>query len=212
MLSFGPGIHTLDERRFRGEDRSGIPKDVTIIGAGRDSTLLQMGDISSRTTVDRLTFRNITLDAQNDGLFDLRLGSLSLHLESVRIVRFDAGHGGCSIFSVRGGSVLRARDSQIVGGYGRAPGRGGLFRGTPFLARFTNCHLELVELRLERLGRDSKAVFQNCSFVRPEGDADPVLVQNPSVAFYGCRSRMLETRNRHGLQRDLSELFYGFGR
>jgi len=77
--------------------------------------------------------------------------ALVLDLESVRIIGFDAGHGGCNIFDARKGNVIQARDSDFIGGYGKAPGLGYLFSsGQSILARFTNCHLELLGIEFKK--------------------------------------------------------------
>ncbi len=162
VIRFGPGVHHLDERAFRGADGDSLPADITVIGAGMDATLLALGDISIDSVVERLAFRNMTLDCENNGLFDLRNESMLLDLERVRIVRFDAGHGGCKIFGVTRGSVLRARDCQIVGGYGRSPGNGDIFRRGPVIARFENCHFELVD-DWPRL-KNSRIHYKGCTF------------------------------------------------
>jgi hypothetical protein len=209
-IVFGPGIHALDERRLRGEDQSTLPSDITVSGAGMNSTLLSIGDISIRQNVTRLAFRDLTLDAQNDGLFDMRSGSLVLDLQRVRIVRFDAGHGGCNIFSSRG-AMIRATDSEIVGGYGSYPGGGYLTRGSPILARFSNCHFEFLDLSLDYIGK-GRVIFDRCSFSLL--NRDPRQRHDSRVTLLGCTFGELLDPNtpRSELQKQLSDLFWGFGR
>ena len=113
MLSFPAGIHRLDERRLRGPRGEPFPTDVTIEGAGMDATLLRLSDISIPSDVERLTIRDLTLDCENDGLFDLRSGDASLDIAGVRIVRFDASHGGCRIFTGDRGTVLVMRRRRL---------------------------------------------------------------------------------------------------
>jgi hypothetical protein len=204
VVTFGPGVHTLDERSFRGADRQNVPKDITVIGAGKNSTLLRMGDIGSRADIQRLTFRNLTIDADNDGLFDQRGGSLSLHLESARVVRFDAGHGGCYIFSTRGGCAVTAVDTEFTGGYGRSPGNGSFLRGEPFLGHFKNCTFELVEFRHLKGLRSGQVRFDGCHFTVQE--EDPSTWQNPVVTTAGCSYEEIP-RSAEGLQKDLADLF-----
>ncbi|MHC4941864.1 MAG: hypothetical protein ACYTG7_02480 [Planctomycetota bacterium] len=205
-LVFGYGIYTLDERRLRGEDREHFPVDVTVKGAGMDSTLLHLGDISIRGDAKRLAFRDLTLDCENTGLFDMRTGSLVLDLERVRLVRFDAGHGGCCIFSARG-CLVRMTDSEIVGGYGGSPGNGRLFRSNPVIMRFTSCRFELVELGLNRVESSSRISFQNCRFSLL--DSNPLLEEHPSVDFTGCTFESIRdsSMTRDKLRKDLSKIF-----
>ena len=147
-----------------------------------DATLLQLGDIGIRGDVQRLAFRDLTLDAGNDGLFDMRSGALVLDLERVRIVRFDAAHGGCHVFDARG-VLIRARDSKIIGGYGRHPGHGDLFRSGPILARFSRCRFELLDMSLSRVGSRGRVLFQDCSFHLLE--ENPMLAATENVQFAG---------------------------
>lgn len=204
-IRFGAGVFDLDERRLRGEDRSTIPSDVTIVGAGMDSTLLRVGDISIREHVERLRFRDLTIDAENDGMFDLRTGAAVLDLERVRLVRFDAAHGGCYAFSVREGVALRARNCEIIGGYGRSPGNGNLFRSPATIARFEDCRFELIRMRLPY---DGEVLFQGCSF-RLMG-SDPRAKANESTRFVNCSfaDPLEQPRDDASLAKDLGDLFW----
>lgn len=204
-IRFGAGVFDLDERRLRGEDRSTIPSDVTIVGAGMDSTLLRVGNISIREHVERLRFRDLTIDAENDGMFDLRTGAAVLDLERVRLVRFDAAHGGCYAFSVREGVALRARNCEIIGGYGRSPGNGNLFRSPATIARFEDCRFELIRMRLPY---DGEVLFQGCSF-RLLG-SDPRAKANESTRFVNCSfaEPLEQARDDAGLAKDLGDLFW----
>ncbi len=207
-ITFGAGIYKLDERRLRGEDGRTFPVDVTISGAGIDATLLRLGDISIRGDMERFALRNLTIDAENDGLFDLRSGSLLVDLLNVRIVCFDAGHGGCSIFGVRKGSMIKATNCQIIGGYGRAPGNGRLFSGSPVIADFVNCRLELLDLTLKDVSLTGRVLFQNCVFALMK--KDPQEDHPSSVRFAGCLVESLLDRTDPDLdlQKDLGDLFW----
>ncbi len=162
-LRFGAGIFTLKQNRLRGKDGEDLPTDITLIGAGMNATLLRIGDISIRGNAERLTFRNLTLDCENDGLFDMRRGGLVCEMENVRVVRFDAGHGGCTVFSSRGGTLVRARNCQFTGGYGRNPGAWGAFLWNhgQLTGRFENCQFEGVWL--EQVSKGT-LVYENCRF------------------------------------------------
>ena len=205
VLTFGPGVYQLGESRLRGRGpKNGIPKDVTIIGAGRDGTLLQIGDIGSREDIERITFKNISLDAQNNGLFDQRKGSLSIHLEAVRIVRFDAGHGGCTIFDSRGGTAVTAVNTEFMGGYGRQPGAGEFLDGEPFLGSFKNCVIELAQLGGLNSLHQGQVHFDGCRF-RLKGP-DPRNWTNSRVTFAGCSYEPIPS-DASDLQKDLKNLF-----
>ena len=182
----------------------GIPKDVTILGAGRDTTLLQMGDIGSYEDIERITFRNISLDTQNDGLFDQRRGSLSIHLEAVRIVRFDAGHGGCQIFRTRGGTAVTAVDTEFMGGYGRNPGMARFLDGEPFLGSFKNCVIELVNMGNLRSLDEGQVHFEGCHFHLEE--PDPRNWSNSRVSLAGCTYEVIPS-DASDLKKNLQDLF-----
>lgn len=190
-IVFGPGVHSLNERRLRGPDGSTLPADITVSGAGMDVTLLRINDISVRGVVERLAFRDLTIDAEGDGLFDLRYAQALLALERVRIVNFDAGHGGCYLFDVREGTMLLASQCEFVGGYGKSPGRGHLFRSDPVVARFEDCSFSYFDVnppsgerisfsncRFELLNRNpipnapAGVVYKNCTFTRPLGEVE----------------------------------------
>jgi hypothetical protein len=205
-LVFGYGVHALDERRLRGEDGLTAPSDITIKGAGMDATLLQLGDISIRGNVERLAISDLTLDCGDDGLFDLRSGSLLLDLNKVRIVRFDAAHGGCTIFDSEG-LLVRAHNCKFVGGYGRSPGHGRLLRSGPPLARFIGCHFELIDLNLKRAGIKGRIAFEYCTFNLLY--ENPLEQEYPIAEFISCDfDTLLDRRTpREELQKDLTDLF-----
>ncbi|MFT4541306.1 MAG: hypothetical protein ACI841_003953 [Planctomycetota bacterium] len=204
-IRFGPGVHAMKESRLRGPDGNSLPSDIRIVGAGMGLTLLRIGDISIHGDVERLSFRDLTLDSENDGLFDMRRGGLTLDLERVRVVRFDAGHGGCYVFSVRGGAVIRALECEFVGGYGRSPGSGYLYRSNTILAEFDNCLFDTLEFGTLS---DSRVTYRGCTF---EG-----MRTNPSdnsasgVSFIECRfgERRDPAATRESLTLDLADLFW----
>jgi len=209
IIEFGPGIHKLDECKLRGPDKRGLPSDVTIRGMGMDATLLRIGDIGINGDVNRLAFRNLTLDAENEGLFYLRAGSLVLDLENVRIVRFDAGHGGCTILDAKNGNVIKAINCEIIGGYGRSPGKGNLFdRGDSVLAHFTNCRIELLKLGLRPSSQDGHILFQNCTFSLLR--TNPLEKPMANIEFTGCKFETLWDFQmpREKLRKDLGDLFW----
>lgn len=207
-ITFGPGLHVLDQRQLRGEDDLTFPSDVTISGAGINATLLRLGNFSASGNVERFTFRDLTIDANDNGLFDLRSGCLVLDLGNVRIVRFDAGHGGCDIFGVREGSLIQAVNCEIIGGYGQSPGSGYLFEGSPVIGSFTDCRLELLDLTFREVSPAGRLLFQNCIFALLE--EDPLENNAPGVFFSGClvESLLEPGTPKSDLRKDLGDLFW----
>jgi hypothetical protein len=205
-IRFGAGVFELSERRLRGADRRSLPADVTIVGAGMDATLLRIGDISIDGDAIRLRFRDLTIDAENDGMFDMRSGAAVLDLERVRVVRFDAGHGGCYIFSVREGAVIRARQCRFEGGYGRSPGNGNLLRSPTVIARFEDCRFELIRgLSLDQAGHIE---FRGCSFERL--DRNPIDHAGETTSFVNCTfsDPLQVSYGDPSLAKDLGDLFW----
>lgn len=206
-LYFGPGRHQLEERRLRGPDQEAFPTDVTILGAGKTSTLLIISDISIRGHVERLTIRGLTLFTEHDGLFDLRSGSAILEFDDVRVIGFDAAHGGATIFSTDG-LMIRAMNSDFLGGYGRSPGRGDLFRHGPLVGRFSQCRFELIErLGFSNVGR-GKLVFAGCSFGLMADDLLNWRARS-NIVFSGCSFEPPLSRgvDRDTLQKSVDDLF-----
>ncbi len=208
VISFPPGIHSLDERRLRGPSGEAFPSDVTIEGAGMNSTLLRLSDISIRSDVERLTLRDMTIDCDNDGLFDLRSGNASLDVARVRLVRFDAGHGGCQLFTGDDGVVLAMRDSEILGGFGKNPGHGQLVStaGSPTYAlRFTNVLFDLVDPEFHSV---DEGLFVGCRF---ENMTPNRMAGSEDMQFMNCSFGELLSNNydEDALQRSLNELFPG---
>lgn len=157
-LQFPPGVFRI--RRLMRE-KTPFPRDVTIQGAGMDTTLLLFGDLSTRKRLVNFTLRDCTVFL-GSYLFDLRRENASLQLERVRLVGFDTGAGGSYLFSTRGIAV-QARDSRFEGGYGRSPQHSRFFRysGADQLFRFQNCTFARMELDLTR-AKDATIVFDHC--------------------------------------------------
>jgi hypothetical protein len=203
VISFPAGIHALNERRLRGPPGEPFPTDVTIEGAGMESTLLRLSDISIRSDVERLSLRDMTIDCLNDGLFDLRSGNAALDISRVRIVRFRG-----ALFDGDDGTVLVMRNSEILGGYGKRPDSGSLVgsAGSPVNAmRFENVRFELIDMEFHSM---KHGLFLGCSFDRmTEHD----MSGEQLVEFRGCAfGEILPSGfDRSTLQRSLNELFPG---
>ncbi len=207
-IEFGAGVFELDSRILTRQDP--FPSDITIQGAGIDSTLLRLTqDLGMRSNVERLRLQNLTIDGRNDGIFDLRMGSLVLEMEGVRVVGFDAGHGGSYVFAVSGGTILQATSCEFLGGYTETPGQGHLFRPTSqagFLASFRSCRFELHSLELQRITRqNARILFEQCSFELMQDDlSKPV----DGVELRDCRvGERYDYQKMSEYQRDLADLF-----
>ncbi len=183
-IVFGPGHHSLSTSDLRRKAPRPFPADVTIQGAGMDATLVVIDEISLRSEVERLRFRDLTFDTGNDYAFDLRQGGALLDFERVRVVRFDMGAGGSLAFSVQSGMMLRARDCEFLGGYGSSPGSGRLFRGAALISRFERCRFDLIDLELEEV-KGGEVLFLHCTFDRLR--VDPTRSASPRIRFVGCR-------------------------
>ena len=186
-IIFPAGAYTLDEQKLTMKlagAKKKFPKGVAFVGSGKDKTTLKITDAGfTRFDVDRLSFRDMTIDCDNDGLFDKRQGSLTLRLSNVRLVRFDAGHGGCRLFSINDGLIVHATDSEFVGGHGRSPGNGDIFDSTDvFLGYFERCAFSGIKNDLFRAirGRNSVLWMDECKF-----DHEPRA--NSSVELKGCK-------------------------
>ncbi|MEW6071768.1 MAG: hypothetical protein AB1726_04110 [Planctomycetota bacterium] len=183
-LVFGPGAHRVDFQRLL--DRQGpFPRDVTVAGAGRSTTLLlSLSDLSVRSPLRNLTFRDCTIFTNGDAMFDLRRDGAVLRFERVHLIGFDGGQGGSSLFALQGCALLLT-DCIIEGGYGGFPGHCQLFdvRTDAHLARFERCDLIRILIGPARLRPGATVLFTGCRLVdlldRPEAFASP----RPGLSF-----------------------------
>lgn len=217
-LTLPAGVFRLD--RLQEAFRS-FPRDVTIAGAGRDATLLVLGTLSTGETVRNLGFRDLTVHTDNNYLFDLRSKPAAVHMERVRLIGFDMGAGSSCAFGTRG-LALFARDSIFEGGYGRSPQHGKIFdvRTDALMARFENCHFDLVALDLWRLRPAATVVFSNCRMTRlldwqGLGNVLESISERPGLAAIGSTFEGFERRGPEGEMKpvpskDLDQLFPGW--
>jgi hypothetical protein len=206
-ILFGPGLHVLDPRRLRPTQEHGFPSDVTIRGLGMDRTLLRLsGELDLYGRIHRLAFRDLTIDTGDNYLFDHRRGAATLRLERVRIVGFDMGAGGSLAFGIQNGALLFATQCEFLGGYGRYPGSGCLWRGSDFIARFEGCRFALVSLELAHL-RNGRVLFRSCTF--DEMRSDPQAAAPQRARFEGCTTgALLDRAQQIPLpQKRLSDIF-----
>lgn len=176
-IVFPAGTYSFNERQLmRILDTAGkkFPVGITFVGDGKDTTTLKLNSAGfTRKNIGRLGFRDMTIDCDNDGLFDKRQGCLTLMLSNVRLVRFDAGHGGCRLFAVNDGLIVYAKDTEFIGGFGRSPGHGSIFSSSKvFMGHFERCSFFGIEYGLFRMMRDRSSLLwmDECSFDRKPMD------------------------------------------
>lgn len=185
-LRFPAGAHVWNTRAL--QHVKPFPRDLLVLGAGMDHTLVRIQEIATNDDVHSLTFRNLTIDCGNDYFTDLRRGPVTIRLDRCRIVRFDCGHGGSVLLAARI-AALHATDCVFETGYGQHPHRAALSRVGRFLiARFERCTFRgLFSYSLFDDRNTSTEVFADCVF---EGIADKHRAQfaspPPGVRLEGC--------------------------
>lgn len=161
-VTLPPGVFRMDD--FMGDQ---FPRDVTLVGAGMNTTLVYIEELASRGPVVNLGFKDLTLHTDNDYLFDLRLEPASVRMDHVRVIGFDKGAGSSCAFGTQELALL-ARDSVFEGGYGQHPEDGRLLdiRTPGLLARFERCRFDLIELPFHWVRSGAQMVFDNCQITR----------------------------------------------
>jgi len=141
-ITFPAGLCSWSVRRLGRSRDNSFPKDLLVVGAGMDATILRLDEFSSNDAIENLTFRDLTIDCGDDYMFDLRGDvPVSLRLERCRVFGFDMGGGGSVMLSADTAAFF-ASDSRFEAGYSRAGDRGfgNLFRvRSGLLARMERC-------------------------------------------------------------------------
>jgi|GEM_PF-2825687 len=189
-----------------------MPRDVTLVGAGKDATLLLFDDLSCRGRLANFGIENCTVLVQ-DALFDLRGEAGVIRLEHVRILGHDRSAGGTHLMSAPSAAFL-AKDCEFLGGYGGRPGSSSIFdvrRG--LVARFDRCRFVELELGLGSLDGKATVVFSRCDFVDSLEDVRAQAAKKPGVQLEGCSIRLYDKGAPDAWpppRRDLNELFPGW--
>jgi hypothetical protein len=179
-LSFPAGAHVFKSSALDHVDR--FPKDLLILGAGMDATLVRLDEIGTRKEIFSLTFRDLTIDCGNDYLTDLRRDEpVTIRLERCRVVRFDMGAGGSVMLAARVAAFF-ATDCRFEAGYGRYPGSGNLFRTSSGLVRLEHCVIRGPFRSV--FDRAATYVFDRCEF---HGTPDYAKSPPDHVRFLECR-------------------------
>ncbi|MHC4549869.1 MAG: hypothetical protein ACYTEZ_13935 [Planctomycetota bacterium] len=178
-LSFPAGAHIFKSSALRHVER--FPRDLLIQGAGMDTTLLRLDEISTRTEIHSLTFRDLTIDCGNDYFTDLRRDEpATVRLERCRVVRFDMGAGGSVMLAARV-AAFYATECRFEAGYGRSPGSGNLFRTGGGLVRLERCVIRGPFRSV--YDRQASYVFARCEF---RGTPDYASSPPDHVRFQEC--------------------------
>jgi hypothetical protein len=205
-LHFSAGIHRLGALM---RSKSPYPRDVTIQGAGMNSTLLILSStLSPRSSLRNFTVRDCTVHTGRNYLFDLRgSNGCAVSLDRVRIIGFDMGAGGSCAFGTAA-TLLYARDSRFEGGFGHSPGSGNVFRvrSSAIAARFDRCHFSRVRLNAVALGA---VLLQSCELSEMLSDPhkEPVELAGCQVSLWVAAS---DGNLREDLRRSLDELVPGW--
>jgi len=131
-----------------------------------DLTLLRIETIRTRSPIRNLSFRDLTLDCRNAPLIDLAGDApATVKLQRCRVVGFDGGAGG-SVMVYGRKVAFYAIDSRFEGGYGRAPGKGNLFRvRTGLLVRMERCRIRGPLASCFDAGPRARYLFSDCEFL-----------------------------------------------
>jgi hypothetical protein len=212
-LLFQDGVFVVGEGLLMGKGQSRMPRDLTIEGSAMDRTLVTFSDFSARDVVWNLHLKDLTIDCGNDGAFDLRNKKASVYAENVRFVRFDAGHGGCQIFSFSQGGAVLCRACRFDGGYGRSPGLGEILRG-PNVARFEDCTFERITYGIDGPTCFARCVFRDCPPMPDLIERTLIGSSSEGLRFEDCRTEstvaMDHPYDGDALRRDLKTLFPAF--
>jgi RNA polymerase sigma-70 factor (ECF subfamily) len=195
-----------------------MPRHATLRGAGMDATLLRFGeDLSTDALIDNLAFQDLTIDCNDNYLFDLRRQPASIRFERARVIGFDMGAGGSCMLGTDQ-LALWAQDSVFEGGYGDSPSSGKTFRvDTPaLLARFDRCRFDAVDL-VGSIAPNAAVVFSQCTITRallfgvPRG-MYRLTEQSPEVELVACQVDVLPRSTADGRRneppaKDRNDLF-----
>lgn len=209
-LTFPAGVFKMPDVLSNWSNSKPFPRDVTIRGAGMNSTLLVGADFGARSTVRNLTLRDCTLYADRGYIFDQRRDGCVLQFDRMRVIGFDSGAGGSCCFGTRT-LALRCTDSLFVAGYGRSPRHGQLFdvRTDGMVARFDGCTIE--GLRIGRPRPGATLVFRGCHFI--DAMENPALraESTPGLLLDNCSVHLFQGDDANSeLKKDLNDLFPGW--
>lgn len=186
-LRFPAGSHAWHVREL--DHAKEFPRDVVVEGAGMDATLIRLDELSARTEVTNLTFRDCTIDCGDNYFTDLRSDApITLRLERCRVTGFDMGAGG-SVMLAANTAAFYATDCRFEAGYGRTtPGYGNLFRvRSGLLVRCEGCVFRGPFSSVFDENAQATYVFSACRFERMPATFATVLATPPAgIRFEDC--------------------------
>ncbi len=201
VLTFSAGVFELQD--FGAYWRKRYPRDLTLRGAGRNSTLLVLrSDLSANSEVSNLRIEGMTVHANNNYLFDVRGEPMLLTMEDVRVLGWTSGAGSSCAFGTDT-AMLRAIDCEFLGGYsGRKGGRLFDVRTDGLMARFERCLISRTS-PFQGIRAGATVVFASCQLEDIVGGVEPpsnvYLKNSPITAWNEDAGQPLD--------RDLNDLF-----
>jgi RNA polymerase sigma-70 factor (ECF subfamily) len=178
VIEFGPGRFRFDRRGDAWHTPRASVRSLEIRGAGKDATILLPSDtreillVPEGVQLDNLLIRDLTIDAEGQGmLLDLR-GRASVALENIRLMNsMEGGYGaplgisgeiflgarGCDFtgsgsgfgLSVRGGAIALLNECRFSGLYSAV--MGGTGSGTGSAVHLLDCVFDGVRVADSRL-------------------------------------------------------------
>jgi hypothetical protein len=208
-LAFGAGAYELGNF-FRTPEA--FPADVTLAGAGRDSTLFVLREpLDAGGALERFTLRDATVLLEQGRLFDQGVGPGIVRLAGLRVIGFDRRGGKDGALRFVEALVLDARACRFEGGFGDLPGAGTLLDvpREALLARIEGCAFERMALRLSRHPRGTTLRFVGCElevFDDPLADAE----HRRGIRLIDCEIQRADRERDREARRDVEELFPGW--
>ncbi|HTF90644.1 MAG TPA: hypothetical protein VK843_19655 [Planctomycetota bacterium] len=157
------------------------PRDVTIAGAGMNSTMLVLSN-PIYGTPRNFTIRDCTIHTSGSYLLDFRHQAAAIRFERTRFLGFD------SVLLGTHSLALSVIDCRIEGGYGGGTQNGRLWdvRTDALVARFQSCSLSLIHLDVGYLRSGATVLFEGCSLDEILDDPEANAAAHPGVMFENC--------------------------
>jgi len=190
-ITFGEGLHSWNVRQL-GCGKP-FPKDLLVVGAGMDATMVRLDEFNASDVVASLTFRDMTIDCGDEYMFDLRSDNpVTLRLERCRVVGFDMGAGGSVMLSANTAAFF-ASDSRFEAGFGNMGSDGNLFRARDgLLVRMERCTFVGPFNSVFDADSDATYDFVDCNFANCKDDWHDIaaVIAGPPVGvrFERCKT------------------------
>jgi len=201
VVELPAGFHEFSLFRFMNGKR--FPTDLTIVGAGMDATILRLTANHESTSYVRLTFRNLTLDLDDEHLLATHRGEAtraSIRFERCRLLNF----GREAVIKSEQGLTVFATDSRFESGYGRSSEMHSFIYARRVLARFERCHFIGDLDEVQAIGGE-ETQFVSCTslgFMEREFKSEKAILS-------GCEFHPYDNAAAHALRCDFLEAFTG---